>query len=161
NNNEFHPVNHVSWFDAMSFCQWWGGTLPSEYEWEFACRGGLNMCLYPWGNRLKPNGSHMTNIWQGRFPVQNTKEDGFEETSPVGSFPPNQFGIHDMVGNVWEWILDSWSLKNSEVRVQKGGSFMCHRLHCFRYRCGARTRGSRDSTSSNLGFRCAQYVQVN
>ncbi|CAL8075203.1 unnamed protein product [Orchesella dallaii] len=160
------PVNHVSWDDAMAYCGWAGGRLPTEIEWEYACRGGLEDALYPWGNELKPNGSHMTNIWQGAFPLKNTKKDGYVLRAPVKSFPSNGYGIHELSGNVWEWVggQGSW-LKSTEhytkdVRVQKGGSYLCHKKHCYRYRCSARTKASRDSTSSNVGFRCVYDVTV-
>ncbi|MCP3460133.1 formylglycine-generating enzyme family protein [Bradyrhizobium sp. CCGUVB23] len=104
-----HPVVHVSYSDALAYARWAGKDLPTEAEWEFAARGGLDGEEFAWGNTLTPGGRHMANIWQGSFPVQNLGEDGFERTSPVMAFPPNGYGLYDMIGNVWEWTSDWWS----------------------------------------------------
>jgi formylglycine-generating enzyme len=104
-----HPVVHVSYSDALAYARWAGKDLPTEAEWEFAARGGLDGEEFAWGNTLTPGGRHMANIWQGSFPVQNLGEDGFERTSPVTAFPPNGYGLYDMIGNVWEWTSDWWS----------------------------------------------------
>lgn len=165
------PAVHVSWRDAAAYCQWLGGRLPSEDEWETACRGGLKDRLFPWGNALQPRGEHFANVWQGHFPSNNTGGDGFLDLAPTDSFPPNGYGLYNMVGNVWEWTADRWSVRrgvsghfsNSDhsssaaeiERVKKGGSFMCHRDYCYRHRCAARSHNTADTSAVNLGFRCA------
>ncbi|NXY47602.1 SUMF1 enzyme, partial [Ceuthmochares aereus] len=165
-----HPVLHVSWNDAVAFCMWAGKRLPTEAEWEFSCRGGLEnrYLLFPWGNKLQPKGQHYANIWQGVFPTNNTAEDGYKGTAPVTAFPPNGYGLYNIVGNAWEWTSDWWAVHHTtdEVRnpkgpssgtdrVKKGGSYMCHKSYCYRYRCAARSQNTPDSSASNLGFRCA------
>jgi formylglycine-generating enzyme len=107
-----HPVVHVSFTDALAYAKWAGKDLPTEAEWEFAARGGLDSAEFAWGDELTPGGTHMANIWQGNFPLQNLHEDGYERTSPVTAFPPNGYGLHDMIGNVWEWTSDWWSTKH-------------------------------------------------
>lgn len=153
-----HPVVHVSWNDAMEYCKYMGKRLPTEAEWEMACRGGLRQKLYPWGNKLNPKNKHWLNIWQGEFPETNTAEDGFIGTAPVNHFIPNKFGLFNMAGNVWEWTNDNW-MNDPESKVKKGGSFLCHQSYCWRYRCAARSFNTKDSSSSNLGFRCARDVK--
>lgn len=164
-----HPVVHVSWNDAQAYCAWSGQRLPTEAEWEFAARGGLVQKLYPWGDELQPNGEHRCNIWQGRFPILDTAEDGYAGTCPVEAFPPNAYGLYSAVGNTWEWTADwfdaifhaSVALTNPKeppwgtARVTKGGSFLCHASYCNRYRVAARSSNTPDSSTSNLGFRCA------
>lgn len=163
-----HPVVQISWNDALAYCRWAGRHLPSEAQWEFAARGGLEGRRYPWGDDLlSSNGEHMCNIWQGEFPKQNSLDDGFLGTAPVRSFPPNGYGLHEMSGNVWEWCSD-WFLpkyyRNSPLnnptgptigkgRVMRGGSYLCHDSYCNRYRVAARSFNSPDSASSNCGFR--------
>ncbi|CAH1117930.1 unnamed protein product [Phaedon cochleariae] len=149
-----HPVVHVSWNDAVKYCEYFGKRLPTESEWEMACRSGLRRKLYPWGNKLNPKGKHWANIWQGEFPKINTEEDGYGFTCPVDEFPPNKFGLYNMAGNVWEWTQDNW-LGHPDSKVKKGGSFLCHESYCWRYRCAARSQNTKDSSASNLGFRCA------
>lgn len=168
-----HPVVHVSWNDAFTFCRWSGKRLPTESEWEYAARGGLSRRLFPWGNKENPHEEHWMNIWQGEFPTNNTEEDGYAGTAPIHSFPPNAFGLHNMVGNVWEWVNDWWTTSHTTEmkqnpqgpvigtdKVKKGGSFMCHRDYCYRYRCSARSQNTPDSSASNLGFRCAKDVEL-
>ena len=169
-----HPVVHVTHTDALEFCRWSGYKLPTEAQWEKASRGGLTGKLFPWGDELLEGKQHNTNIWQGEFPQLNTKEDGFFGTAPVNSFRPNNFGLHNTVGNVWEWTNDFWSArwhipntdetrknpaglqKAAGNRVLKGGSFLCHDSYCYRYRNSARTFNSPNTSTSHIGFRCVK-----
>jgi len=161
-----HPVVHVSCNDAKAYCLWSGTRLPSEAEWEFAARGGLEQALYPWGDQLLVNGEHMCNIWQGKFPTENKCKDGYLATAPGKSYKPNNFGLFNLVGNVWEWT-DDWfteyhNKKNSkppdtgQTKVIKGGSFLCHESYCNRYRVAARSSNTIDSSTSNMGFRIVE-----
>ena len=169
-NRADHPVTHISWSDAQAYCDWSGCRLPTEAEWEYAARGGLGQARYAWGDELEPNGKHMCNIWQGAFPDDNTLEDGHHGTSPVGSYPSNGFGLYDVAGNVWEWCADWWSTtfhrnerratrsnplgpRRGEAKVIRGGSYLCHESYCNRYRVGARTASTPDSSTGNMGFR--------
>jgi sulfatase modifying factor 1 len=163
-----HPVVHVSWNDAAAFARWSGQRLPTEAEWEYAARGGLVQKLYPWGDKLRPRGEHRCNIWQGDFPRYDTAEDGYAGTCPVDAFPPNGYGLYSMTGNTWEWCAD-WFAADAYVhsvaenptgpatgtgRVMRGGSFLCHKSYCNRYRVAARTSNTPDSSTSHMGFRC-------
>jgi formylglycine-generating enzyme len=149
-----HPVVHVSHDDARAFCAWAGVRLPTEAEWEFAARGGLEGRTFPWGDELEPGGEHRMNVWQGSFPDANTRADGYLGTSPVDAFAPNAYGMFNMTGNVWEWTADALIPDGADL-VQKGGSYLCHASYCRRYRIAARQGQSADSSSGNVGFRCA------
>ena len=181
---EDHPVIQIAWEDAVAYAKWADKRLPTEAEFEFAARGGLDRNRYAWGNELKPGGKWAANIWQGRFPWKNRKEDGFERTSPVRAFPANGFGLYDMGGNVWQWCSDWYRpdyfeelakqgvVKNPQgpessfdpqepgmpKRVQKSGSFLCSDQYCSRYLVGSRGKGAPDSGSSNTGFRCVRSI---
>lgn len=176
-----HPVVHVSYYDAQAYCGWVGGRLPTEAEWEYAARGGLEQKLFVWGNDpLRPDHG---NIWQGRFPYENTEEDGFYTTSPVGHYAPNGYGLFDMSGNVWEWVSDWYRpdtyartgdgvVVNSQgpatsydpqephapKRFTRGGSFLCHDDYCAGYRPSARMKTTPDTSLMHTGFRCVWPV---
>ncbi|XP_026751056.1 formylglycine-generating enzyme [Galleria mellonella] len=153
-----HPVIHVSWRDAVAYCKWRNARLPTEAEWEAACRGGHRDTKYPWGDKLFPDRKHMANIWQGNFPNYNSAKDGYVGTNPVKLFLQNDFGLYNMAGNVWEWTQDTWSKDQPQEKVKKGGSYLCHRSYCYRYRCSARSHNTEDSSAGNLGFRCAKSL---
>lgn len=150
-----HPVVHVSWLDAREYCRWAGGRLPSETEWEYAARGGLERARYPWGDELTPGGEHLMNVFQGRFPGHDTAEDGYAGTAPVHAFPPNGYGLHNTTGNVWEWCADRFGPSRPGQRNMRGGSYLCHESYCWRYRCAARSANTPDSSAGNIGFRMA------
>jgi formylglycine-generating enzyme required for sulfatase activity len=178
-----HPVVHVAFEDAEAYARWAGKALPTEAEWEFAARGGLEGAEYVWGDELMPEGKPLANTWQGEFPWQNLLEDQFEWTAPVGSFPPNGYGLYDMAGNVWEWTTD-WYQEHDKIehacctptnprggsehasydprtpgvkiprKVMKGGSYLCAPNYCRRYRPAARMAQGIDTSTCHLGFRC-------
>jgi formylglycine-generating enzyme len=164
-----HPVVHLSWNDALDYCDWAGVRLPTEAEWEVAARGGLTGKVFPWGDELEPGGEHRMNVWQGTFPAENTRRDGYLGTCPAEAFPANGYGLHNTTGNVWEWVADVFSADfrprdrqrdpqgppDGDVRVQKGGSYLCHDSYCRRYRVAARQANTPDSSAGNVGFRCA------
>lgn len=161
-----HPVVHVSWNDACAYAAWAGGRLPSEAEWEHAARGGFGDAMFPWGGEAPDDTAFLPcNIWQGRFPETNTGADGYLTTAPAKSFQPNGYGLYNMAGNVWEWIAEPFRIRSLKKQVRarlramkgyklsKGGSFLCHRSYCYRYRIAARTGTSPDSTTTHQGFR--------
>ncbi len=150
-----HPVVHLTWHDAQAFCRWAGARLPTEEEWEYAARGGVDQARSPWGNELTPDGKHQCNIWQGTFPFRNTEEDGFAGTAPVHAFSPNGFGLYNVAGNVWEWSADPWTPEGPDRRAMRGGSYLCHDSYCNRYRVAARTSNTADSSAGNVGLRLA------
>jgi len=159
-----HPVRMVSWMDAVSYLEWVGKRLPTEIEWEHAAKGGDNsMDLYSWGDRLIEDGEYMANTWNGVFPVENIAEDGYLQTSPVGTFNVTELGLTDMGGNVWEWTEDwyrSYALRDEPYtptsqseKVIRGGSFMCHVSYCHGYRVSSRSHTPPDNAIFHVGFR--------
>ncbi|MDH3705316.1 MAG: formylglycine-generating enzyme family protein [Acidimicrobiia bacterium] len=167
-----HPAVHVSWNDAQAYCTWTDTRLPTEAEWEYASRGGYpGGGEFPWGDELEPDGAHMMNVWQGRFPFENTLDDGWMGTAPARSFPPNGYGLYNVCGNVWEWCQDVFVNRHdtapttdplitegSQYRVVKGGSYLCHASYCRRYRITARSHNAADSSTGNTGLRVARAI---
>ena len=151
-------VVQVSWLDARAYCRWAGGRLPSEAEWEYAARGGLDRARFPWGDELTPDGEHRMNVFQGRFPEHDTGEDGYVGTAPVDAFPANGYGLHNATGNVWEWCADRFGPTRPGERNMRGGSYLCHESYCWRYRCAARSANTPDSSAGNIGFRMTANV---
>jgi formylglycine-generating enzyme len=172
NGRDHHPVVHIAYEDVQAYAGWAGKELPTEAEWERAARGGLEGAVFAWGDEHFPGGQAMANTWQGEFPWQNLKVDGHEGTSPVGSFPPNGYGLYDMTGNVWEWTCDLFDSAPAEEiespccapasepgerfprRVIKGGSHLCAPNYCLRYRPSARQSQMIETSTGHLGFRC-------
>jgi formylglycine-generating enzyme len=176
-----HPVVHLAYEDAEAYAKWAGKNLPTEAEWEFAARGGLEAADYAWGDELEPGGKHMANVWQGQFPWENLLTDGYERTAPVGQFPANPYGVFDMIGNVWEWTSDWYSAHHPAAKgccggevpkgnreqsydpqmpdikiprkVIKGGSFLCAPVYCRRYRPAARMAQPVDTSTCHVGLR--------
>ncbi|MFD2115522.1 formylglycine-generating enzyme family protein [Paenibacillus yanchengensis] len=169
-----HPVVHISWHDANAYCQWAGKQLATEAQWEYAARGGLVSRRYPWGDELKPNGEHRCNIWQGKFPIKNHASDGYIGTAPVDTYMPNGYGLYNMSGNVWEWCADWFHPRSYQhhaepnpqgppqgtERSMRGGSYLCHKSYCNRYRVAARNKNTPDSSSGNIGFRCVRNMDM-
>lgn len=180
-----HPVVHVAYEDAQAYASWAGKRLPTEAEWEYAARGGLEGARFVWGDEMEPGGKPAANTWQGEFPWQNLVTDGYERTAPVGTFAPNGYGLYDMAGNVWEWTSDWYAARRDGVqspccgdasaaalreqsydpaqpqfriprKVLKGGSFLCAPNYCLRFRPAARSPQMIDTGMSHLGFRCVK-----
>jgi sulfatase modifying factor 1 len=169
---ERHPVTQVAYEDAEAYATWAGKALPTEAEWEFGARGGLEGARFAWGDDFAPKGTMMANTWQGEFPWQNLLTDGFGGTSPVGTFPPNGYGLSDVTGNVWEWTSDPFAPHGAEIahaccapsapgsgegfprKVIKGGSHLCAPNYCLRYRPAARQSETVDTSTAHIGFRC-------
>ncbi|HEX5617977.1 MAG TPA: formylglycine-generating enzyme family protein [Solirubrobacteraceae bacterium] len=165
-----HPVTQIAYEDAQAYATWVGKALPTEAEWEYAARGGLDGAIFAWGDEFAPGGQLMANTWQGEFPWQNLMQDGYAATSPVGAFPPNGYGLHDMTGNVWEWTCDAPNGGGDAPqspccgpapdderiprRVIKGGSHLCAPNYCLRYRPAARQFEAVDTSTGHIGFRC-------
>jgi len=180
-NRAQHPVVHIAYQDAEAYAKWVGKELPSEAEWEFAARGGLDRATYAWGEEFTPKGKSMANTWQGEFPWQNSRDDGYEGTAPVGQYPANGYGLYDMIGNVWEWTTDWFTARHAvtkpccggaslkavrdqsfdpqtpEIKIPrkviKGGSFLCAPNYCRRYRPAARMAQPIDTAACHLGLR--------
>lgn len=178
---ENHPVVHISWHDAQAYARWAGKRLPTEAEWEWAARGGKQDYIYPWGNEGIESGRTRANTWNGRFPTENTAQDGYDRTAPVRSYAPNGYGLYDMAGNVWEWCADKYHSQQyrtsggtsvnptgpnrsfdpdepyaTSKRVMRGGSFLCHDSYCSGFRVAARMKSTEDSSLEHLGFRCVR-----
>ncbi len=169
-----HPVVHVAFEDASAYAAWAGARLPTEQEWEYAARGGLDGATFAWGE--EPQDALRANTWQGRFPYENLGARGWVYTAPVGSFPSNGFGLHEMTGNTWEWTATVWTDRHrmsdsccpqnsgrsdhpvAGSRVLKGGSHLCSPDYCLRYRPAARSQQTEDSATTHIGFRIAKDV---
>ena len=179
-----HPVVHIAWEDASAYSKWAGKRLPTEAEWEWAARGGKANMIYPWGNEPVEDGVEKANFWQGLFPYENSVKDGFVTTAPVKSFPANNYGLHDMAGNVWEWCSDWFDIEYygktkatkvntkgpqksfnpsrpyEQEKVIRGGSFLCNDDYCSGYRNARRMGSTPDTGLNHTGFRCVRDMDM-
>jgi sulfatase modifying factor 1 len=183
NGRETYPVVQVAYEDAAAYANWAGKRLPTEAEWEFSARGGATGKIYAWGDEFRPNGKYMANTYQGKFPVNDTGDDGHIGIAPVKLYPPNGYGLYDIAGNVWEWCTDWYrpdyykdlsqkggvtrnprgpdepydpAEPTEKKRAQRGGSFLCTDQYCTRYMVGTRGKGEEKTATNHVGFRCVK-----
>jgi len=156
---EHFPVVQIAYQDAAAYARWKGRTLPTEVQWEYAARGGLDGAKYAWGEEREPGGQYLANNWQGFFPFNDEGADGFIGRAPVGCYPPNGYGLYDMIGNVWEWTADPFAPSDASIGLMKGGSYLCAPNYCRRYRPAARHPQEVDLGTDHIGFRTVSLTR--